>query len=208
MNNETPKTPKPAGEFDLGTWLGRRQAFSIVAGKASASDIECLRQIRDQKLYKSRTANWSDFCDEYVGASKSHVDSEIRYLLKYGPQYFELAKITRIPRDAYRAIADHVTSNGVELDGEVIPLVTENSQRLAAAVAALRRRAAIQASKALPSAEPADVFPAIEKRLERMIADIGALPPFENYDGRSLALVELLEKLKKAAKEKGAPIDL
>src|SRR5260370_3485932 len=145
MSTELVTPPEPRVEssvdFDLVTWLGRRQAFSTVAGKASASDVECLRQIRDQKLYLVRTPDWAAFCTQYLGASKSHVNGEIRCLVNYGPQYFELAQITRIPPGAYRAIADRVTSQGVELDGEVIPLVTENSQRLAAAVTELRGRA-------------------------------------------------------------------
>ena len=33
--------------LDLGIWLGRKQAFSVVAGRCSAADAECLRQIRD-----------------------------------------------------------------------------------------------------------------------------------------------------------------
>jgi hypothetical protein len=208
MNTETTITAKPSVEFDLGTWMGRRQAFSTVAGKASAADVECLRQIRDRKLYKAKTANWGDFCAQYVGASKSHIDSEIRYLLQYGPQYFELAQITRISADAYRAIAPQVTSRGLELDGEVIPLVDENSQRLAAGVAELRKRAGNPAGNALPAAQPADVFPDIERRIKRLIEAMRAMPPFKNYDGRSWSLVQLLETLRKTAKERGAPIDL
>ena len=53
-----------SGEFDLGTWVGRRQAFGIVAAKASAADVECLRQIRDRKLYLIKTRTWGEFCTE------------------------------------------------------------------------------------------------------------------------------------------------
>jgi hypothetical protein len=212
MNTEVSVTTKPPVEFDLGTLLGRRQAFSMVAGKASAADVECLRQIRDRKLYKAKTANWGDFCAQYLGASKSHIDSEIRYLLEYGPQYFELAQITRISPDAYRAMAQHVTSKGLEVDGEVIPLVVENSHRLAAGVAELRKRAGKPAGEALPSAPlaapPEDVFPDVERRIKRLIEVLGAMPRFQKYNGRSWSLVNLLETLRKTAKERGAPIDL
>jgi hypothetical protein len=202
-------TPAEAsGEFDLGTWLGRRQAFSMMAGKASAADVECLRQIRDLKLYLVKTRTWGEFCSEFLGASKSHVNGEIRYLLKYGPQYFELAGITRISPDAYRAIAQHVTSRGMELDGEAIPLVVENSQRLAAGVAELLKRAGKPIGKALPPAEPEDVFPDVERRMRRLIEVLSAMPRFQKYDGRSWTLVQLLEKLQKVAKERGAPVDL
>ena len=196
------------GEFDLGTWVGRRQAFSIVAAKATAADVDCLRQIRDRKLYLAKTPTWGEFCNEFLGASKSHVNSEIRYLLKYGPQYFELAKITRIPPGAYAAIGPHVTSRGLELDGEVIPLVVENSQRLVAGVAGLLKRACKPAGEALPPAPPEDVFPDVERRIKRLIEVMSAMPRFEKYDGRSWTLVNLLETLRKTAKERGAPIDL
>jgi hypothetical protein len=191
----------------LGTWLGRRQAFSMMAGKASAADIECLRAIRDRKLYRAKAANWDDFCTQYVGASKSHIDSEIRYLATYGPQYFELAQITRISPDAYRAIAPQITSRGLELDGETIPLAAENSQRLAAGVAELRKRAGKSAGK-VPAAQPEDVFPDIERRMKRLIDLMGAMPRFQKYDDRSWTLVSLLGTLRKTAKERGAPIDL
>ena len=208
MSTEIVTSTKISTEFDLGTWLGRRQAFCIVAGKASAADVDCLRQIRDQKLHLAKTRDWGEFCSQFLGASKSHVNSEIRYLLKYGPQYFELAKITRIPPDAYRAIADHVNSQGLELDGEVIPLVTENGQRLAAAVAELRKRAGVPHTQTHPAGEAEDVFPDIERRIKRLIEVMGAMPRFQNYDGRSSTLAQLLQTLQKVAKERGAPIDL
>ncbi|HUI80868.1 MAG TPA: hypothetical protein VLY24_23240 [Bryobacteraceae bacterium] len=44
------KPPDPSQAFDLGTWLGRKQAFGLMAGKCSAADAECLRNIREQKL--------------------------------------------------------------------------------------------------------------------------------------------------------------
>jgi hypothetical protein len=31
--------------LEVGTWLGRRQAFSIVAGRCSAADAQCLREL-------------------------------------------------------------------------------------------------------------------------------------------------------------------
>ena len=30
--------------FELGQWLGRRQAFGLIAGKTAAADVECLRR--------------------------------------------------------------------------------------------------------------------------------------------------------------------
>jgi len=44
--------------MDLGTWLGRRQAFSIVAGRCSAADAQCLRELRESKRYKGLGLTW------------------------------------------------------------------------------------------------------------------------------------------------------
>jgi len=195
-------------DFDLGTWIGRREAFSVMAGKARAAEVECIRKIRDEKLYLAKSPDWATFCQCFLGASKSHVNSEIRYLEIFWPQYFELGRITHVPPDVFRAIKENVTLQGVNLDGELIPLSTENSQRLSAAVAELRRRAEEETRQALPAAEDDDVFREIEKKFKRLIADVLTLPPFPSYDNRSFTLSRLLDGLRKAAKERGAPVDL
>jgi len=195
-------------DFDLGTWIGRREAFSVMAGKARAAEVECIRKIRDEKLYLAKSPDWATFCQCFLGASKSHVNSEIRYLEIFGPQYFELGRITHVPPDVFRAIKENVTLQGVNLDGELIPLSTENSQRLSAAVAELRRRAEEETRQALPAAEDDDVFREIEKKFKRLIADVRTLPPFPSYDNRSFTLSRLLDGLRKAAKDRGAPVDL
>jgi len=134
------KEDVPERDFDLGTWLGRRQAFSMMAGKATAADVECLRTIRDRRLYKARTERWGDFCAQHVGASKAQVDRQIRYLEEFGPQFFEVTNVTRISPETYRLIAPKVTAKGIRLDDQTIPINQENSGRISAAVAELRRR--------------------------------------------------------------------
>ena len=52
--------PNQEGSYELGQWLGRKQAFSLVASKTSAADIECLKQIRDKKLYRARGVDWAE----------------------------------------------------------------------------------------------------------------------------------------------------
>ena len=130
----------PERDFDLGTWLGRRQAFSMMAGKATAADVECLRAIRDRRLYKARSERWDEFCAAHIGASKTQVDRQIRYLEEFGPQFFELTNVARISPETYRLIAPKVTAKGIRLDDQTIPINQENSARVAAAVGELRRR--------------------------------------------------------------------
>jgi hypothetical protein len=189
----TAKAAVPSPDsFDLGTWLGRRQAFGMMSGKTAAAEAECLRQIRDRKLYKSKSPNWDDFCTRYIGASRANVNRVIRYLEEFGPEFFELSQLTRIPPDAYRGIAPYVSKDGLHLDGEVIAIVQENSQRVSQAVAELRKRsdgvrpANRPHAAALPP-PPANPFEALEKRLIDVTAQVQGLPVLDPRQKLSLA---------------------
>ena len=57
--------------FELGQWLGRRQAFGLVTGKTAAAEVECLRRIRDGNLYRAKGVDWAEFCQKYAGVSSS-----------------------------------------------------------------------------------------------------------------------------------------
>ena len=197
----SPKAVEPSsGSFDLGTWLGRRQAFGMMAGKSMAADAECLRQIRDQRLYKNKTSTWAEFCTRYIGASKPHVDRMIRHLEEFGPQFFQLSELTRIPLDAYRAIAPHVTEDGVQFEGERIALTQENSEKVAAAVAELRKRATAESASEPEAADGSSdaAFRAVEKRLGDLIARIAVLPPASGKK-QKLAFAALIMRLRDSA---------
>ena len=141
MTNETDslaRTDAAPDNFDLGTWLGRRQAFGAIAGRCSAAEAECLRRIRNDKLYKGRTEHWSDFCTRYLNMTKQNADRIIRLLEEFGPGYFQLSQITRISPETYRQIASAVSDQGLRVHGDIIALEPSNSEKLAAAVAQLR----------------------------------------------------------------------
>jgi hypothetical protein len=135
--------------FDLGTWLGRKQAFGLLAGKCSAADAECLRSIREKKLYRSLQLNWDQFCHDHVGISRPVVDKIVRQLEEFGPAFFQLSGVTHITADEYRLIATSVTEEGVAWEGQRIAITIENAPRLTRAVEGLRHHAA------LPAPEPA-----------------------------------------------------
>jgi len=134
---ETTLVDSTAGDFDLGKWLGRRQAFGLIAGRCSASEAECIRRIRNHRLYKTRAIQWGDFCESELGMSKTSADRIIRLLEEFGPAYFDVAQLTRITPDQYRAIAPSITEDGVCLNGETIAITPENSERVANAVNSL-----------------------------------------------------------------------
>ena len=138
-------------DLELGQWLGRREAFGLIAGRCSAADVECLRRIRDERMYLSQARNWDQFCTEQVGASRRKVDQSIRHLEEFGPAFFHAAQLTRITAEEFRAIAPDVSTEGVRLDGEVIAFVPEERRRVAAAIAELGRRSEAKTPPAAPS---------------------------------------------------------
>ena len=74
--------------FDLGTWVGRKQAFALVAGRCSAADAEILFEIREKKLFQIMDPNWEEFCANRLGFTRGYADRMIR-------QFKELGQIGR-----------------------------------------------------------------------------------------------------------------
>ncbi len=161
-NTEVFKEQSSDGLYELGKWMGRKQAFSLVAGKTAAADVECLRHIREKKLYAAKSVDWTDFCKQYAGITRAYADRLIRQLEDFGPNYFNLSQIVRISADVYRQIAPAVGDEGITFGDEKIAISPENSQRLVEAVNELR--AAIPAKEVETGAGPA------RKRLQAGIA--------------------------------------
>jgi hypothetical protein len=137
--------------LDLGTWLGRKQAFGAMAGRCSAADAECLRKMREDKQYRALGMNWEEFCKQKIGMTRPTADRIIRNLDEFGPKYFELAAVLRIAAEPYRQIASAVTEGGVVCNGETIEISVENAPRLAQAVESLR--GAVPAREAAPPSQ-------------------------------------------------------
>jgi len=148
--------------YELGQWMGRRQAFSLIAGKTAAADVECLRHIREKKLHAAKGVDWTDFCKEYAGITRAYADRLIRQLEDFGPNYFNLSQIVRISADVYRKISPAVSDEGIAFGDETIVISPENSERLVEAVNELR--AAIPAKEVETGVGPA------RKRLQAGIA--------------------------------------
>jgi hypothetical protein len=151
--------------------MGRREAFGIVAGRCSAAEVESLRQIRDGKTYRELDCTWSDFCTRYLHVSRRSVDRAIGYLDEFGPAFFHVSMLAHISPKDYRSIAPHVTDRGVEIDDNVVALLTENSDRVSAAVAELLKR--IECDDSTPSAPQ---FEQVLKRCQTTAEMVEALP--------------------------------
>jgi hypothetical protein len=124
-----------AGELDR--WLGRREAFGIMAGRCSAADVECMKRIRDGKLYAKRAKDWAEFCEKELHMSKSKVNRLIALRDKWGDAFFLVVQLTGISVAEYRDIAPAVSDRGIECNGEVIALCPENGERIGAAVSSI-----------------------------------------------------------------------
>jgi hypothetical protein len=131
---------KPDEVLDLGTWIGRKQAFASLAGGCSAADAECLRQMRDGKKHRALGLSWAEFCKRRIGTTRQTADKIIRRLEEFGPQYFRLAQAIGITPEEYRRIAGSVSDKGLAHAGELIPITAEDAPRLIAAVEELRRQ--------------------------------------------------------------------
>jgi hypothetical protein len=141
------KQQKSDGVLNVGTWLGRKQAFASIAGGCSAAEAECLRQMRDQKQHRVLGLSWSEFCKQRIGITRQYAERLIHRLEEFGPQYFRLAQATGITPEEYRRIAGSVGEKGLAHAGELIPFTTEDAPRLIAAVEELRRQAEPKAGK-------------------------------------------------------------
>jgi hypothetical protein len=71
----------------LGQWMGRREAFGLIAGRCSAADIEILRRMKEEKLYATLDCTWDEFCTRHLHVSRRTVDTEIAYLREFGPAF-------------------------------------------------------------------------------------------------------------------------
>jgi hypothetical protein len=188
MKNEL--QPATAG-LDLGMWLGRREAYGIIAGACSAAEVASLREIRQQNLFTSHARSWDEFCINFLNVCRRTVDDQIANLEEFGPDFFRLSQITRISAATYRAIRAEVTTDGLRLDGQVIALIPENNRRVSAAVAALRQRV-----KPKPAPEPS--FEAALQRCEAAVKLLDRVPCGIAID-QKLALADVVGRLRKAA---------
>jgi len=135
----SPLSPADLALLDLGVVLGQTHAFGMVAGRCTAAQALGLKRLREEQLYKHCSLTWSDFCRDHLNISKAEADRTIRFLDEFGPDYFDLSALTRISPETYRAIAPAVKDGALHFNGEAIPLKPENSRKVSAAVAELRR---------------------------------------------------------------------
>ena len=130
--------------FDLGTWLGRHQAFAWIANNCAAADAVALREIRRRKLYRSLGLTWKDFTARYAGMDQKTANDIIQRLAEFGVTWFELSRLIHITPEEYRELESCIEQGTLLADGERIPITEDRTLDLMRAVNALREKSRIQ----------------------------------------------------------------
>jgi hypothetical protein len=183
--------------LNLGKWLGRHQAFGLIANQCSAGDAECLRIMREKAEYKNLGLTWEEFCTSHVGVSRAYADRLIQHLEEFGTNYFRLAEVMQVSAETYRLIADSVGDAGMEFNGQNIPINRENRRKILAAVRSKR-------TSAEPKAVRQPKVSSARKRLDGFFVEARAIA--ETSAERALLIVLLhqaLEQLTNLIEEVG-----
>jgi hypothetical protein len=167
--------------LDLSRWTGLRESSSGTACDARVAQVADLRRIRDEKLYRDLTETWEEFCEKHLLISRRSIDRNIRRLKEFGPAYFHVAESMPLSSHEYRLIREHISAEGVRVDGVLVPLGERNGQRLAAAIAELLRR-----NGPKPARARSESFTRVAARLE------SATKALDRYD-RALDRLQKLE---------------
>jgi len=138
----------------------------MIANRCSAADAECLKQMRDGGHYKKLGLTWTKFCEERAGVSRVYANRLIDYLEEFGANYFRLSEVIQISGETYRLIAGAVSEDGLEVDGQKIPLTRENRKKVLAAVEKMRGKAQAKSST-----------DTLRRRLDAMLVELKAVEP-------------------------------
>ena len=127
--------------------------------------------------------SWDECRTRHLHASRRSVERELGYLRKYGPAFFTVRQQTHITITEYRSIAAHITKQGVNLDGAVVVLDSQNSGQLMAAVGELLKR--VEPGPLKPASEPEPFF-ALLKRCQTVAQQMqsfdGGLDPTQRLE--------------------------
>jgi len=124
--------------IEAGLTTGRQQAFAMIASKCTYAQAVCLKQIHDTRAYEKLGVTWEQYCPQFCGIGRTAAENIIKRLDEFGEDYFRLSALVRISPDTYREIRDRVTAETIDLDGEQIPLTSDNAQKIRAGIRKLQ----------------------------------------------------------------------
>ena len=129
---------QPEGSLDLGAWIGRQQAFAVLANKCSAAQALALKQMKDSATHLQLGLTWVEFCPRHLGISSRQANRIIAQYEEFGEAYFRLSTLARITAEDYRALSPSIDEDSLEIDGERVPIAPENAFRIRAFVRSQR----------------------------------------------------------------------
>jgi hypothetical protein len=116
----------------------------------------------------------------------------IQLLDEFGPGYFEVSGLTRISPETYRAIAPAVKDGVLHFQGQPIELTTENSRKIAAAVAELRRALPAKEAAPAPPLEMHKRLAELEKRSSALLKEFQEISRLERHGENWLRFTSIL----------------
>jgi hypothetical protein len=180
------------------TWIGREQAFNVLAQQCSSARVACLKQVRDTEAYKSLGLTWEEFCPQQAGISRSQADRLISQLSEFGAPYFQLTDIVPVSPAAYREIEPSIVAGTIEFRGEQVSITRENAVKIKAAVTMLRNQIERAESDNLVRSRPN--ITSLQIRFDAYCEDIRRLIHHAKFEESQPALRGLLfysaEKIK------------
>jgi hypothetical protein len=172
------------------TWIGREQAFNVLAQQCSSARVACLKQVRDTEAYKSLNLTWEEFCPQQAGISRSQADRLISHLSEFGAPYFQLTDIVPVSPAAYREIEPAIVDGTIEFRGEQVPIARENAVKIKAAVTLLRNQIERAESDNLVRSRP-DIT-SLQIRFDAYCEDIRRLIHHARFEENKPAIRALL----------------
>jgi hypothetical protein len=167
---------------DLGTSIGRSQAYGALANQCSAAQAKSLEEIWESGSYKLLGLSWDEYCQVFAGLTSKRVEGIIRNLQEFGAIYLQLNEIVAISPETYRKLQPKVQDDSLEISGEMVPIVPENAVRIRDAVSRLRaelRQARDEARKANDDVEvlTSPEISSLQARVDAWLQDIRRLAP-------------------------------
>jgi hypothetical protein len=152
--------------INAATWVGRQQAFAVMATKCTLAQAECLRQIRESRAYEAYGLTWEKFCRQHAGIARSQADRLIHQLNEFGATYFRLSELVNISDATYRQLAPRIHGDTIEIGGQQLAIIPENAPKLRAGIHKLRGELrTLQTEMLFHRAEMAD----LQKQLEDIL---------------------------------------
>ena len=178
--------------IEAATWVGRQQAFAVMASKCTLAQAECLRKMRDTRAYEAYGLTWEQFCRQHAGIARSQADRLIHQLNEFGAAYFRLSELVSISDATYRKLAPRIQGETIEIGGRQVAIIPENAAKLRAGIHKLRHELRnLQTEMLFYRAEMVE----LQKRLEEVLGEFSRRARFPLPSDQRESLANILRHI-------------